>query len=326
MITTMSNQQDVACLIREIRDARFAHGMQCPRCKSTRVQRWGKFSGRQRYRCRECGRTYSDLTGTPVAWSKCLAILPRYRDCMRSSVTIRASARAVGVHITTSFRWRHRLLSGMLAHDIVQLTGIVEAGETRVLCADTRRWGSYGRRSVADTRERRSWLLGLQDRTGQSIIAYIGEDRPSSPRWCDLFSWFVKPPATVVSRRAGRASPLVIAARSVSLDVVSATAGRPYGAVRLLSHTDNVLDLLTRFRRWLDRFCGVSSKYLDNYVTWFGMLDPRRRTNLRLDQLFSWPMTPCAEPTDVQQSSRTPVDESGGENIVPAPPPRCAPG
>src|SRR5690606_38467776 len=140
---------DVAKLIRAIRDARFGSELKCPRCQSVSVCRWGRFAGRQRYRCGTCRRTFSDLTGTPVAWSKCLGSLPAYRDCMRGSASLRASARSVGVHLTTSFRWRHRLLDGACNEEIVRLCGFVETGTARVICTDTRTWMSNRRRSIA---------------------------------------------------------------------------------------------------------------------------------------------------------------------------------
>ena len=318
MNTTSNRHRDVAHLVTEIREARFIDGLKCPRCGSTRIQRWGTFSGRRRYRCRDCVRTFSDLTGTPVAWSKCLSRLPDYRDCMRRSATIRASARAVGMHITTSFRWRHRLLRGMQSEPANWLTGIVEAAETRVICTDTRRSSSYPRRSVVHPWERPSWILCLRDRRGRSIIGYIGENRPNS-WWADWFVWFVQPPAVVVSRYPTRASTLAIHARRTGLEVVCEGTGRPTGAAGMLFHAENARALLTRFRRWLDRFCGVSTRYLDNYISWFEMLEPTRRTSWRLDHAFSWPIRTREDPDSSQQSPRTPADERRRENIGPPP-------
>ncbi|HEU5209548.1 MAG TPA: IS1 family transposase [Longimicrobiales bacterium] len=309
MLNTSLAGQDVTRLIKAIREARFGGQVKCPRCQSTRVWRWGQFSGRQRYRCRECRRTFNDLTGTPVAWSKCLARLPAYRDNMRASASLRVCARAVGCHLTTSFRWRHRLLNGALSEETVLLNGFVEVAETRVLCVDTRRWKRQ-RRSIVHARDQRSWILGLRDRSGRSAMVYTGEEVPREFWWHLVLKSFVEPPAVIVSRRARRLSPVTSAARAAKLSVQSATAGRPTGASGMLSHTDNAGALLLRFRRWLDRFRGVSTRYLDNYVQWFGMLDPERRTAFRLDQLFDWPLRPPEEPDDPQQSQRTDAEGS----------------
>ena len=39
----------------------------CPACACDRYHRHGHANGLQRYRCRACGRTYNDLSGTPLA-------------------------------------------------------------------------------------------------------------------------------------------------------------------------------------------------------------------------------------------------------------------
>ena len=38
-----------------------------PHCISAKLYRWGKVSELQRYRCRQCKRTFNALTNTPLA-------------------------------------------------------------------------------------------------------------------------------------------------------------------------------------------------------------------------------------------------------------------
>ena len=47
-------------------EGRLAAAAACPHCASKRVIRYGHANGLQRYRCRECGKTFSALTGTPL--------------------------------------------------------------------------------------------------------------------------------------------------------------------------------------------------------------------------------------------------------------------
>ena len=48
-------------------ESRFAAAATCPHCKARRVIRHGHANGLQRYRCRDCRKTFSALTGTPLA-------------------------------------------------------------------------------------------------------------------------------------------------------------------------------------------------------------------------------------------------------------------
>jgi len=41
--------------------------LKCPHCKGKRIVRFGKASGLQRYRCKQCFRTFNTLTGTPLS-------------------------------------------------------------------------------------------------------------------------------------------------------------------------------------------------------------------------------------------------------------------
>lgn len=289
---TTNATPDVASLILHIREARFSAGLACVRCRSRAIIRWGTFRGRQRFRCRSCRRTFSDLTGTPVAYAKRLGVLPAYRDCMRHSLSLRASARAVGVHLTTSFRWRHRLLAGVFAEETVRLSGLIEVEECRVLCSDTRPYTPFRRRErrlVARRKDRPSWLVGMLDRTGRSVIGYAGEERPNRSCWELMVTECVDAPALIITRTPAN-GVVARAAETYGLQVWSSARVRSRGASDLLCHTSGVASMLQRFRRWLRRFCGVSTKYLDNYATWYGMLDPLRRRDRGLGSAFAWPL------------------------------------
>ena len=93
--------------------------LQCPRCQSPHVGRWGTYHyrpGCTRYWCQSCKRTFHDLTNTRLHQSKrALAywILATFLLCL--ACASRRIARAVGVQISTSYRWggwlRHAALS-----------------------------------------------------------------------------------------------------------------------------------------------------------------------------------------------------------------------
>ena len=113
-------------LIRE----RLGTPVGCPHCAGTEVVRFGHANGRQRYRCKSCGRTFVALTGTPLMRLREPDKLLAYAACMSEGMTIRASAREVGLTLDRSFRWRHKFLSWIADQKPQGLTGLVEADET----------------------------------------------------------------------------------------------------------------------------------------------------------------------------------------------------
>lgn len=83
----------------------------CPHCDSDHTVRWGRFNGRQRFRCRKCLRTFSDLTGTPLAYTKRLATWIPFARAIRWSRPVRKVAAELGLNPQTVLRWRHRILA-----------------------------------------------------------------------------------------------------------------------------------------------------------------------------------------------------------------------
>jgi ribosomal protein L37AE/L43A len=53
-------------VVDELRKKRFKEGFCCPHCESKRVIRYGKAQGKQRYQCKECRKTFTDFTNTPL--------------------------------------------------------------------------------------------------------------------------------------------------------------------------------------------------------------------------------------------------------------------
>ena len=79
--------------------------LQCPRCQSYRIGRWGTYHyrpGCRRYWCQSCKGTFNDLTATLLYQSKrplAYWILATFLLCLACS--FRCIAREVGIHIRT---------------------------------------------------------------------------------------------------------------------------------------------------------------------------------------------------------------------------------
>lgn len=87
----------------------------CPHCTDSRIQRWGKPNGSQRYRCRSCGRTFNALTGTACAGLRRAELWVDYRAAIVEQLSIRRAAERCGIDPSTALRWRRRLAGGDVA-------------------------------------------------------------------------------------------------------------------------------------------------------------------------------------------------------------------
>lgn len=79
-----------------------------------RSQKWGKSrSGTHRFICRDCGKTFSATSGTPLYRLRFRHEWHRYLTLMRSHIAIRTLRDEHGFrhHADTLLRWRHRFLA-----------------------------------------------------------------------------------------------------------------------------------------------------------------------------------------------------------------------
>jgi hypothetical protein len=51
--------------------------------------------------------------------------------------------------------------------------------------------------------------------------------------------------------------------------------------IKGLYHIQNVNSFPSRMKKWIDRFKGVATKYLDNYLAWFLFIDSRSNENAK---------------------------------------------
>jgi transposase-like protein len=258
-----------------------AKGRPCPRCGCGRVHRCGQASGLQRFRCLACGRSYNALTGTPLARLRKKERWLPYLQCVLESRTVRDTAQVVGVHRTTSFRWRHRFVPGAMRDRPTTLSAIVEADETyrlesqkgsRKLTRRPRKRGGVARRRGI-TREH-DCLLVARDRTGQTFDFHTGRGQVTVAQLHKCLKPVLPVDVLLISDSAVAYRHFAVQT-GITHEAVNVQAGiRARGAI----HIQNVNSWHSRFKSWLVRFRGVASRYLINYSGWQRILDARRLT------------------------------------------------
>src|SRR3954467_14217751 len=155
----------------------FAAAPRCPHCGAERLQRGGHAGGLRPYRCQACRKTFNALTGTSLARLRKKACWLRYGEALAAGVSLAKAPAHCGVHLTTSFRWRHRFLRAPAATREA-LGGVVEADETffRRSHKGSRRWRRAGEPLERRPRRRgeRASKRGL---SAEQVPALIARDR-----------------------------------------------------------------------------------------------------------------------------------------------------
>jgi hypothetical protein len=93
----------------------------------------GQARGLQRSKCRDCGKTFNALTGTPLARLRYRHRWVEQAQALVDGLSIIKATQRLDVARSTAFRWRHRFLVLPQAIKATSLNGIAEADETCIL-------------------------------------------------------------------------------------------------------------------------------------------------------------------------------------------------
>ncbi|MEM8513866.1 transposase-like protein [Massilia sp. MP_M2] len=260
-----------------------APGRCCPSCGNARCNRHGFANDLQRFRCCNCGRTFNDLSGTPLARLRLKTKWLAYSQVLLDSLPVRKAADRVGVHRNTAFRWRHRFLAWVKLDRPAALNGIVEADETFLLESQKgsraldrpprRRGGRAARRGISRELD---CILVARDRNGGTIDAVTGRGALTAAQLERGLLPRLDPQALLVSD-SHAAYRAFARKHRIAHEVVNLRAGvRVRRLGNLAIHVQNVNGYYQRFKAWLMCFRGVASRYLPNYLGWRWALDGGR--------------------------------------------------
>jgi transposase-like protein len=254
----------------------------CPDCKSELVKGHGKYRGRSRYKCLACGRTFNDLTKTPLA-----GLHAENHDKMRQFAAhmadggdpLRKNARDFDVNLRTAFNWRHKVLQGYSVAPTRTLKGIAEADETFFLYSEKgdrrvakrrrprKRGGKAAKAGIND--EQVPVIVGC-DREGELILGVAGRGRISLKQIERVLGNRIDSEATLCTDSHSSFRKF---AKTHHLKIKPANTSKGKRVVKDIYHIQHVNSAHTRLKTWIARFNGVSTKRLDNYAQWYGLLE-----------------------------------------------------
>jgi len=257
-------------------ERQFETDPSCGHCGERSFGQWGTSgNGFRRYKCKCCGKTFTALTGTPLSGLHKRDRWVEYARALVDGISLRKAAKRCRIDLGTSFRWRHRFLTKPKGVKARSVKGIVEADET------------FFRRSAKGSRKlvgRAARKRGEKAKPGLSTDDYapvlIVRDRHGATtdhKLPDLEAATISAClAPVVERDAllvsdGRAAYAAFAEQHgvLHISIIAAHGQHVYEGF----HIQNVNNYMSRLKRWMHRFNGVATKYLDSYLGWWRMID-----------------------------------------------------
>lgn len=268
--------RDETAGVQRLVQERLAERLCCPHCESATVVKYGFSCGSQRYRCKDCRKTFTPLTGTPFNRLRDKEKLLENAACMADGLTVRKTAARMKISVRKAFRWRHKFLAFLNKQKPTALSGVVEADETFF--------------PVSYKGQKKGLPRAAKKRPGKTKDGDGGEKTPvvvAVQRGTQVAFDQVLPAAT--------AKDLTTALKRVlGADAVLSTDGHAaYWTVAkdlevesglFISayhgkggngtwHVQSVNRYDADLKTWMARFKGVATKYLSNYLGWRRLLD-----------------------------------------------------
>ena len=251
----------------------------CHECGSVAIVKNGYTKlGRQRYRCKDCGKSFlinSDSLTHRSQYTLDTWVL--YIKCMVSRMSVRKTAQVCEISYRTAFIWRHKILDtlGTLMNKTV-LEGEIQADETYFALSfkgrDKSFMGLKGKkrgtpaRKRGLSREKVCVVCGVDG--GRNAFGQISSmGKPSWDKIKNVFNGHIGRGSTLVtdSFTAYRKSVKDFDVKHVSIP----SGNHKYGKYHI--------NLINAYHRGLKDFIdwdfkGVSTKYLNNYIVWFNLM------------------------------------------------------
>jgi transposase-like protein len=219
---------------------KFKGGAVCPHCGSKAVNKFGFFDGKQRYRCKECKKTFNLYTKTLLSWSHYKDRWEAFIKTMSQDLSLRQAEKQVGVSYVTLFYWRHKIMTILNETNEDKLHGTLEIMKMKLRYLD-----KYHRK---DTKEEDSEEIDKENKGHRAFINDLSYNIDEHSIVCLSSNYPYRYP--LLNKK------IFVAKRKMY------KRGFIYNA-------DNVRKYIGKFRVWMRTFRGVSSKNLTKYASYF---------------------------------------------------------
>ncbi len=285
-----------------IEETRHRDGVVCPFCGGHDcLKKHGRENGRQRYMCKATGRTFRTTTGCVMYRShKSLAVWKKYLTCMFNGYSIRKSAEECNITPKIAFAWRHKILDSLrVMMDEVKLDGIVEADEAFLRVSykgnHTKSKSSFTLPRKAHKRGNEAGKRGISkeqvcfpcavNRKGMSYAKVACVGRPTNRSIQRVLGNNIVPNSTLCTDSTNAYDALVMQNGLEHISIASKQR------LRGMFHIQHINAYHSTLKTWIERFKGVSTKHLNNYLVFHNFINRSKgtvaeKTRILVEQLL----------------------------------------
>ena len=264
----------------------------CPHCGGFHYYRYGKFKDSQRFKCRECGKTFCEYTGTWLHGIHKKALAEDYLALMIDHTSLDKTSKKLKINKKTAFDWRHKILSSFEQNTVEEFEGIVESDETffehsekgnKRLNRASRKRGTQGKsRGVG---QNKAAVIVSTDRKKSLKLTLSTMGRITKS---DIVESFQTPlNSEVILCSDGHVSYKGYSKDNHLKHIVLRSDLKQF-VKKGMYHIQHVNELHNRLKKWIDgTFWGVSTKYLQNYLNWFYLREKMKSESITVEKMAS---------------------------------------
>lgn len=251
--------------------------IKCPHCRSNDVRGNGKLKSMQRYVCKKCNKHFSQSTGKFWYALKKRELINKYMHCLVAGYSIRKSAELTGISIQTSFDWRHKLLTSFSTIFPLSFQGIVEINDYVF------QYSEKGKRQKSiqesDGSNKQVTIVATCDRSGREDLRVITKGNLRTEDITNVLHGRVHNVELIVSQSHENYNSL---GEKIKVDHTNSADATRQKKAEKIHHIQNINNMYTRLVNFMNPFHGVATKYLQNYMNWFLILEKIRNSTKKI--------------------------------------------
>lgn len=256
---------------------KFRNGAVCPHCGCIHVNKFGFFNGKQRYRCKECRKTFNLYTKTLLSWSHYKDKWDSFIATMKQDLSLRKAEDIVGVSYASLFYWRHKIMTMLNEENDERFHGVLELIHTKLKYIDKFR-RIYSQEEDLCQNVVFAFLYQRQDR----LHSYIFKERRAVKDFIYDLSDNIDPKSIVCLKSN---FPFRYPLKYKNIKVADKNN---YRRVNFFN-TEVSRKYLGNFIIWIKMFRGVSSKNLVKYAAFYKTKNVfRNMEGIILSSLREW--------------------------------------
>ena len=241
----------------------------CPHCESDEIVKYGIYKKEQRYKCKNCGRTFNPYTGTLLNWSHYKDKWGSFIETMGKDMSLREADQAIGVRYSTLFYWRHKVMNILNQGKEEKLNGVIE-----ITKLDLPYLNKYYPKRTEDeedeyfkkdeTKMRELVHLTFLYQRNNRLESYVYRDKTRIMDFiCDISNQIDKKSKICLNVNYPFRLPFLY--NKFKVIDISVRKGKR----KFYYNAKKAVKLLSGFIGWMKKFHGVSSKYLNKYASFY---------------------------------------------------------